>query len=310
MQTFISAFLYASLAALICVVFAVAFPRLHPLVDLFAQFLLPAIVGAAVVAVVAALMGRPVATAAAGIVLLTALALAWPWLQAPRAASTDGPRFKLMIFNVYYNNPDLRRVATLVRETKPDVVVLLEILPRIRPGLDAVADQFPYRVECWKEEACDALVLSRFPLTDIRPSLPEPKFRRPMGAITVAIEGRTLTLFPTHLTLPYPLVSTNRQASQIKEIVDTIGTIGGARILAGDFNASTWGGTMTFAREKLEFAALTGPGGTWPTFLPAPMGIPIDHILASEELALLSRQLFTVQGSDHRAVLTEIAFKE
>lgn len=310
MQTLISAFCYATLAALICVVFATAFPRLHPLVDLFAQFLLPAIAGAALVALFAALTGRPVIAAASGIVLLAALALAWPWLQAPRAASADGPRFTLMIFNVYYNNPDLGRVASLVRETKPDIVVLLEVLPRIRPGLDAVADQFPFRVECWKEEACDALILSRFPLTDIRPSLPEPKSRRPMGAVTVAIEDRTLTLFPTHLTLPYPLVSTNRQASQIKEIVDAIETIGGARILAGDFNASTWGATMTFALEKLQFTALTGTGGTWPTFLPAHVGIPIDHVLVSEDLVPLSRQLFTIQGSDHRAVLAEIAFKD
>lgn len=95
MQTFINAVCYAGLAALVCVVFAAAFPRLHPLVDLFAQFLLPAIVGAALIALFAALTGRPVIAAAAGIVLLTALALGWPWLQAPRAAPAAGPRFTL-----------------------------------------------------------------------------------------------------------------------------------------------------------------------------------------------------------------------
>ena len=100
------------------------------------------------------------------------------------------------------------------------------------------------------------------------------------------------------------------QGGEIKEIVSTIEAIPGPRLLAGDFNAASWGATMTYAREKLGFTTLTGPDGTWPTFLPAQMGIPIDHILASEELAFISRQLFTIKGSDHRAVLAEVAFKE
>jgi endonuclease/exonuclease/phosphatase (EEP) superfamily protein YafD len=40
------------------------------------------------------------------------------------------------------------------------------------------------------------------------------------------------------------------------------------------------------------------------------MGIPIDHVLATQELALISRKLLTISGSDHRAVVAEIAFKE
>lgn len=300
----------AAIIGLLAVVFGALFGKLHPLADLFGQFLLPAMIGAIAVALLAAILGRHVQLLVVMGLAITCLAIAWPWLQQPPKTEAAGPRFKLMSFNVYYNNPDLSRVAKLVQETKPDIVVLLEVLPRVRPGLDAVAKQFPYRVECWQEQWCDALILSRFPLTDIRPSLPEPKFRRPMGAATVEIAGRTLTLFPAHLTLPYPLESTNSQAGEIKEIAETIATIGGARILAGDFNASTWGATMTYAREQLEFTALTGPDGTWPTFLPAQMGIPIDHILASEELTLISRQLFTIKGSDHRAVLAEVAFKE
>ncbi|MBP6012877.1 MAG: endonuclease/exonuclease/phosphatase family protein [Alphaproteobacteria bacterium] len=300
----------AAILGLAAVVFGALFGKFHPLLDLFSQFVLPAIVGAIAVALLAAILGRHVQLLIVMGLAITCLAIAWPWLQQPAKTEATGPRFKLMSFNVYYNNPDFAGVAKLVQETKPDIVVLLEVLPRVRPGLDAVVNQFPYRVECWQEQWCDALILSRFPLTDIRASLPEPKFRRPMGAVTIEIEERTLTLFPAHLTLPYPLERTNSQAGEIKEIAATIATIGGARILAGDFNASTWGATMTYACEQLEFTALTGPDGTWPTFLPAQMGIPIDHILASEELALLSRQILTVQGSDHRAVLAEIAFKE
>ena len=160
------------------------------------------------------------------------------------------------------------------------------------------------------ERWCDALILSRFPLTDIRASLPEPKFRRPIGAVELTIEGRKLTLFPAHLSLPFPLDRHGVQTGEIDEVVATIATVQGPRILAGDFNASTWAATLASPRERLHMSILTGGDGSWPTFLPRAMGIPIDHVLATPELALVSRKLISVPGSDHRAVLAEIAFKE
>jgi endonuclease/exonuclease/phosphatase (EEP) superfamily protein YafD len=66
---------------------------------------------------------------------------------------------------------------------------------------------------------------------------------------------------------------------------------------------------MGHIRDTSEMTLLTGPGGSWPSILPRQVGIPIDHVLASPELTLLSRDLIAVLGSDHRAVLTEIALK-
>ena len=310
MHLLIGAFFNAAILGLAAVVLGVLFGKLHPLIDIFAHFLLPAIVGALAMAPLAALAGRTMTMLIFLGLAAATTALAWPWVQQPEKTAAQGPRFTLMTFNVYYHNKQLNRVAELVRETNPDIVILQEVIPRVRPGLDAVASQYPYRVECWQEQWCDALVLSRFPLTDIRGTLPAPNFRRPTGAVEVAIKDRKLTLFPTHLSLPYPLNGRDAQTGEIKEVVEALAGITGPRILAGDFNASAWGATMTRARTQLSMTLLTGASGTWPTFLPRALGIPIDHVLASEELALQSRKVFTVSGSDHRAVLAEIAFTE
>jgi endonuclease/exonuclease/phosphatase (EEP) superfamily protein YafD len=310
MHLLIGAFFNAAILGLAAVIVGVLFGRLHPLIDIFAHFLLAATVGAIAMALLAAVAGRTATVLIFLGLAAVAAALAWPWIHPPERTAATGPHFTLMTFNVYYNNKQLERVAELVRETKPDIVVLMEVIPRVRPGLEAVAKQYPYRVECWQEQWCDALVLSRFPLTDIRSTLPEATFRRPMGAVEMTIEGRKLTIFPTHLSLPYPLNGRDAQTGEIKEVVATIAGISGPRLLVGDFNASTWGATMMLARTQLNMTLLTGSNGTWPTFLPRALGIPIDHVLASEELALQSRKLFTVSGSDHRAVLAEIAFKE
>lgn len=310
MHLVVSTFFNALLIGLFLVAFGANFGRLHPTIDLIGQFLLPAIIGAAVVALLAAFAGRYFTAIAAVAALLLNLALAWPWLQSPTPQAAVGPRLTLMTFNVLFKNQSLDRLADFITEAKPDVLILQEVMPHVRTQLDKVADQYPYRIECWQQRPCDSLILSRFPMTDLTPSLPEPNFRRPLGAATVDIEGRKLTVFAAHLSLPPLLNGSQNQIGETEELVRTIKSQSGARVLAGDFNAATWGAIMTMLREGTGMSILTGPGATWPTFLPFHGGIPIDHVLASDDLILRSRKVLTAAGSDHRAVLTEIAFKQ
>jgi len=309
MQTLISAFCNAVLIGLFVVAFGAAFGRVHPLIDLFGQFVLPALVGAVVVMLLALLTAR-YATAVVGVAALLAnLFVAWPFLQIPRPAAATGPTVKVLLFNIYYYNKRLAEAANAIRELNPDIVVLHEVVPRVRPELDAIADAFPYRVESWLERPADALILSRFPLQDVAAELPAPNHRRPLGVAKVTVGDRTLTLLAAHLSLPPLLEGRGSQMAEMREIAETVNGLTGPRLLVGDFNAATWGAVITHARTFAALEVLTGPSGTWPTFLPRDMGIPIDHMLASQEITFVSRTLITIPGSDHRAVLAEIKFK-
>ena len=309
MQTLISALCNAVLIGLFVVAFGAAFGRVHPLIDLFGQFVLPALVGAVVVMLLALLTAR-YATAAVGVAALLAnLFVAWPFLQSPRPAAATGPTVKVLLFNIYYYNKRLAEAANAIRELNPDIVVLHEVVPRVRPELDAIADAFPYRVESWLERPADALILSRFPLQDVAAELPAPNHRRPLGVAKVTVGDRTLTLLPAHLSLPPLLEGRGSQMAEMREIAETVNGLTGPRLLVGDFNAATGGAVSTHARTFAALEVLTGPSGTWPTFLPRDMGIPIDHMLASQEITFVSRTLITIPGSDHRAVLAEIKFK-
>jgi endonuclease/exonuclease/phosphatase (EEP) superfamily protein YafD len=309
MYTLISAFCNAVLIGLFLVAFGAAFGRLHPLLDLFGQFILPALVGAVAIALLALVTARYTTALIAVAALLTNLLIVWPWVQSPSPAAATGPTVKVLLFNVYYYNKRLDEAARIVRELNPDIVILQEVITRVRPGLDAMADAFPYRVESWLERPADALILSRFPMEDLAAELPVPKHRRPLGAAKVTIGERTLTLFAAHLSLPPWLHPRHSQMDEIKEIAETVNGRTGPRLLVGDFNASTWGAVITHARTFAALDVLTGASGTWPTFLPRDMGIPIDHMLASQEVTFVSRTLITIPGSDHRAVLAEIRFK-
>ena len=310
MNAILSTTFYAALAGLFLSAVAALFGRTHPLLDAFGQFLLPAIVGAASLALLAFLTARYTTGALAVAALLLNLAVAWPWLQSPPTVEANGPRFKLLLFNVFYHNPRLDLVAPLVRKTNADVVVLLEVTPRIRSQLGALEAAYPYRIECWRQPRCDALILSRFPLTDNIAALPAAHTNRSLGSVAVDVNGRQLNLFAAHLTLPFPFNRYGMQPEQAAEVADAVKAATGARLLVGDFNAAGWGAAMRNIGDAAGLTALTGPGGSWPSFLPRQLGIPIDHVLASPELALVSRELIAVKGSDHRAVLAEIAFRD
>ena len=308
MQTFLSAVCTAALIGLFLVAFGALFGRIHPIVDLFGQFLLPAMVGAALLALFAILTARYATASLAIVALLGSIAIAWPWIHEPAPAQTTGPRFKLLAFNVFYYNARLDLAAKMVREADADIVVLLEIVPHVRPKLGELDALYPHRLECWQRPRCDALILSRFPLTDISSNLPAAQTTRSLASATVDVQGKPLTLFAAHLILPFPFTRYDVQPAQADDVANTVASVPGPRLLVGDFNAATWGTAVARSRERAGLNVLTGPGGSWPTFLPKQLGIPIDHVMASPELALLSRRLLAVDGSDHRAVLTEIAF--
>lgn len=310
MHTLITATFVTILVGLFAVALGAVFGRIHPLIDLFGQFVFPAIVTAAALALIALLIGRHAIAIGAIAALALNLAIAWPWLKEPNAADAAGPRFKLLLFNVFYYNPRLDLTVNMVRRANADVVVLLEMIPRLRPQLAALDAEYPYRLECWQQPRCDALIYSRFPLTDISPALPPAKTRRSLASVTIDIAGRKLTLFAAHLILPFPFTRFDVQPAQAADLATSLAAVSGPRLLVGDFNAATWAASVAKPSEAAGFKILTGAGGTWPTFLPRHMGIPIDHVLASPGLVLASRKLLTVYGSDHRAVLSEIAFKD
>ncbi|MCE9522114.1 MAG: endonuclease/exonuclease/phosphatase family protein [Alphaproteobacteria bacterium] len=300
----------AVLAGLFLVPLGALFGRANPLIDSFGPFLLPAIVGAAALALLALLAARYAVGLLAIVALLANLAMVWPWIQDQPAAQTNGPRFKVLLFNVYYHNPRLELVAPLARNSDADIVVLLEVVPHVLAKLDAVKADYPYQIEFWDSVRSDALILSRFPLTDTVASLPPARTPRSLASATVDIKGRTLTLFAAHFTLPFPFRNYADQPAQAEDLAAAITASAGPRLLVGDFNAAAWGATMAHIRATSGMRLLTGSGGSWPSFLPRQMGIPIDHVLASPELTLLSRELIDVSGSDHRAVLAEIAFEK
>src|SRR5690606_31331133 len=113
-------------------------------------------------------------------------------------------------------------------------------------------------------------------------------------------------LLGVHLTRPWPFQEQWGQISQTMALEAIVEDLEGPVIAAGDFNSVSNARIGRQVRRDLGLHPAPGFPGTWPAFLPAPLGLTIDQVWASPELAFVSRRLGRANGSDHRPVVTEL----
>ena len=148
-----------------------------------------------------------------------------------------------------------------------------------------------------------------------------PAIRRLVAETSVEPRQLVLPMFvregasePIRLALLHPAVpSTSGLAARHERFLSLAGaSIRAAKsgIVLGDLNTTPWSAGY---RELLEEAGLEdtregyGLQTTWPSFLPAALRIPVDHVLVTPDLAAADRQVGPEVGSDHLPVWVELA---
>jgi endonuclease/exonuclease/phosphatase (EEP) superfamily protein YafD len=81
--------------------------------------------------------------------------------------------------------------------------------------------------------------------------------------------------------------------------------LSGPIVVAGDFNSVSSARIGKQVRRDLGLHPAPGFPGTWPAAVPAALGLTIDQVYATHDLAFVSRRLGRPNGSDHRPVVTD-----
>ena len=277
----------------------------HRWPEILAQFTAPALFATGAVMVMVLLL-RLWPAAMAGAVTLGLLALAvWPqWMPDRGTATENGPGLSLYSANVLWENEDVAAIAASVRDADADVVILIELGNGPAGRIEEILAAYPHRVGSPAigrgGKPARSVIASRFPLTEI----PD----RPDGLHAVGALVRTplgpVNILGVHLTRPWPFQYQWGQISQTMALAEVRRDLTGPVIVAGDFNAVS---SARIGRQvQAEVGVIPAPGfpGTWPTAIPAFVGITIDQVYRSPDLALLERRLGLTNGSDHRPVVT------
>jgi endonuclease/exonuclease/phosphatase (EEP) superfamily protein YafD len=275
--------------------------------DILAQFTAPALAVTALLTVGLALTRFRIA-ALHGLIASAALLMAVvpQWFPAGPGAEAGAPIVRLYSANLYYLNDDVAAIRASIEDADADVVVLIELGRDAASRIDEVLEGYPYRAASMRMDQTRgpsrSVIGSRWPLT----AFDDP----PDGLHAVAAVARTplgpLNVVGVHLTRPWPFQEQWGQISQTMALQTVVDGLDGPILVAGDFNSVSSARIGKQVRRDLGLHPAPGFPGTWPAALPAPLGMTIDQVYASPDLAFVRRDLGRPTGSDHRPVVTEI----
>lgn len=278
----------------------------HRWVDIFGQFTGPGFITAVAATALAAGL-RMKAAALTGIVAsLSLLVSVGPqWFPPAGKPEPDAPVVRLYSANVYYLNDDVAAMRRSIKAANPDIVILIELGRGPIGRLDELLADYPYRAASMRLDQTRgpsrSIIASRWPLRQVA--------NRPDGLHSVTAVAETplgeVNVIGVHLTRPWPFQEQWGQISQTMALDEIRDTLNGPVIVAGDFNSVSNARIGRQVKRDLGLLPASGFPGTWPSQLPAPLGITIDQVWRSPDLAFVSRKLGRPNGSDHRPVVTE-----
>jgi endonuclease/exonuclease/phosphatase (EEP) superfamily protein YafD len=250
----------------------------------------------------------------ASVLAIAHLIFIWPSLGPAPDVSTvarGAPTLTMLSFNTAGDDVDAAALGRFIARERPDVLILLELSERTADALDAtgLAASYPHRIVEPSGNPLDGAGLySRIPL-DHEGLLKTVTGRMP-GA-TVQVGGVSVRIQAVHIAPPLGQLVGRWQAEHVS-LAKLARDLRQPLVLAGDFNSGRqhkeWRSLIDEHMTDAHEARGRGIVRTWPdnrAFLPNLLDL--DHVLVSPGLVVLDIVERPGLGSDHRAVLTDIA---
>lgn len=229
-----------------------------------------------------------------------------------QARAEHGPHLKILTANVLGPNRRSEEFMSFVRETRPDIVVTLESNAWWDGQLQALKAEYPGVVAVPLENLYGIHVFSRLPLQNaevrylIEPDVPS------VHAEIVLQNGRCVELHFLHPRPPRPAKQGSGPRDAELDLVAKSLQPGRAAVVAGDLNDVAWSRTT---RRFLAVSGLLDPRigrGMYNSFHADHWFArwPLDHLFHSRHFRLASLKRLGPYGSDHFAVLVDLAWAE
>ncbi|WP_340540688.1 endonuclease/exonuclease/phosphatase family protein [Nocardioides sp. GXZ039] len=248
---------------------------------------------------------RTTIAVAAVLVGLLALHLTWlapQWVGGAPRADPEAEAITVVVINARFGRADAVAVAERVRDEEAGILVVSEATPAFVEALTAagISDRLPMFGGAAADGAGGTVVFSTDPVETIE------RVEMPFGTYVLRTQGQTM--IAAHPRTPRDIDGwhTDHEALRVAAREH------GVTLIAGDLNATV---DHEPVRRLLDdgyrdAAELTNAGWapTWPVDrdLPLPV-VAIDHVLVTDEVAVVDHSTFEVGGTDHRGLVTTVA---
>ena len=289
------------------------FGHLHWTMDLMNHMRMHIVVGTllAVVWMIWHMQRRWFVLAFASLVINLVIVQPWQFYVAsePRTVTQTDSFVSLLCWNVLASNQDTNGIVGVVRQSSPDLIVLVEYTESLASQLDHLRKDYPFHLESPRRDAFGIAVFSRKPCK-------LETFRIGTGNVPCICatigdaKNAPLRLWAAHT---YPPIGEmwrfrRRQLEELSALVAAYNDV--PTVVCGDLNETPWGNAFRSLIDRADLAdSSSGLGyqASWPTML-GPLGIPIDHVLVSRDVSVIERKIVRgIAGSDHRPVFVQLA---
>jgi endonuclease/exonuclease/phosphatase (EEP) superfamily protein YafD len=230
-------------------------------------------------------------------------------LSAVPSAEKVAP-LRLMSFNAWLPNSDAARLQAQVMAERPDVLFIAELSDALQAGMSELRQEYPYQFPLSGQNWNALGIFSRYPWHDAGRFVTgnDPKDPVVIKATLKTPQG-DLTVVGIHTTSPMSAARWRHRNMQFRKIANYLRNLPQPVVVMGDYNATPWSPAYRQYLTTTGFKILEPrdvPVLTWPQWAPGIFRIPIDHLTASDGVAVVRKQSLDSMGSDHRAVLAEI----
>lgn len=277
------------------------FGRYHWALDLFSHFWAQYAVALLICALGFFLLQQRKSAAAAlvaGLAITTAILLTFQPL--PRAQG--GLRLKLISYNVNTSNTRHRDIMQYLEKENADILFLMEVNDEWVKALHPLEATYPHRLISPREDNFGIALYSKVPFKGETKSFGD--FGLPWADVTLSDTGIRLAAI-------HPLPPSGKENSDLRnEQLFEVATLlrGEERtVLCGDLNLTPYSRWFPELLRQSGLRSTAPPfSPTWARYYPL-FTIPIDHVLLSPDLTLASRSIGPSLGSDHNALVVNIA---
>ena len=237
-------------------------------------------------------------------------------IPASNADIENRQSYCLYVQNVLTSNHGSDLVLQRVEHHQPDFVALMEVNSRWQTELSVLDEKYPHRKFISDDRGNFGIALySKYEFSKLEVVSVEPLFLPSLVADVNLSSGGTAELCQLIVTHPIPPVGKRKTAARNKQLMEMASLVADDKpsLLAGDFNLTPWSPVFSdiLAESRMRDSAVGfGVSPTWHALGRNVMtGIVIDHVLVSQEIDVLDREIAQDIGSDHLGIVLDFGIE-
>lgn len=220
----------------------------------------------------------------------------------PAAPEGRARLMRVATFNIASGNEHIQAIQSFLLKADADIVVLQEVRNLHKELLALLTNTYRYRVG-----DSGLVILSKYRI------IAEGRIDRASKPLLIIrwakldVNGDEVQIVGAHLARPF---NPELQQADINSLTEFVLRQSGALIVAGDFNMTPWTFTLKTFTAATRLRRFNTFYPTWPMRWRGTRLHPVvatDNVFASHEFASLGTTVGPYLGSDHRAVVADIA---